>query len=198
MDPPLKPLAPRRKELPCEFAPSKTARAAAFRAAAVGVGLAALFLFIAYSGFHDDQFGTGLGIGALGLVCLAGAWFMVDSARMSVLLDDDGIVVRRPGRARRVAWTDVASIAFGAQRKREHAGMGVRGAIVRAMSEYIDDPRLTDPYFVGRGRSDYEPSATVKLEGPGRGLQFTETLGWAFFLALYAESEARRIPIHRV
>lgn len=192
--------APLRKELPCDFAPTKAARDKAQMGAAFAVVVGALLL---WGGVAGGSVLTALVLGGLGVLLLGGGVLLGANASTSVRLDDEGLVIRRWGKARRIRWDDIASISFGATLKGpEHGpggGGGVAGLAGRSLASYMaDDVKRGDPYLVGRVRQQYQPSATVSDATRRGGASFSDSLGWGFFTALYAEADARGIKIVRV
>src|SRR5436305_268940 len=108
-----KPLAPRRKELPCDFAVAKAARNRALTTAVVACGIGALLLWASIAGMKADALSR-LFVALLGLLAAAGGWLVAATAFVSVTMDDAGLVVRGNGRNRRVAWDEIGNITFGA------------------------------------------------------------------------------------
>jgi len=190
---------PLRKELPCVFSVSRNARSSALKQAGVCILVSVILLGIG-AGQAGASVWVALVVGLFGIAFALGGWLLMVSAFTFVTMDDTGLLVRSMGRARRIAWDDMDEVVFSTTRKTEYAGgIGLRsGLVTRAVAQYMDDEREQDPFHVGRVRQQYEPSAIVSgAAGSGRA-SFSDTLGWGFFTALYAEAEARGIRITRV
>jgi hypothetical protein len=185
------PLAPRRRELPCEFSVAKHARISTLVGAGFAVGIGVMCASCGGFGVRDGAWIFLLG----GLVFLAEGVFFATKAFVRVRIDDEGLLIRRPGRVRRVPWTDVRRIAFGANRTGGRRGLRLPGVVVHAAFQERRWTRDEGPYYFGRVRPEFEPFAYVSTSG--RSEEFTETLGWAFFLALFAEAGVRGIEIVR-
>lgn len=191
---------PRRKQLPCEFTPSKQARNKALTPSFFAAGFGALLIWAGANGVSESPV-LALGFCAVGLLLVAGSWFLASSGFVSVTIDEEGVLIRKPGRVQRVRWGEMGQVAFGATVKApDHgpSGGGAVGSAGRALANYMaDDVKPGDTYLVGRVRQHYEPSAVVSDAKGREQATFTHTLGWPFFTALYAEVEAREIEIGR-
>jgi len=196
----VKPLAPRRKELPCDFAVAKGTRNSTLARAACVVLLGGLAAFCGGANVFDEGPAAGdvttwvFLVG--GFLFVAGGVYLATTAFVGVRIDDEGLLVRRPGRTRRVPWTDVRRLTFGARRVGTRRPRGLPGVVVQAALGDANAMHDEDPYYFGRVRPQFEPYADLSTSGKGEA--FTETLGWGSFLALYAEAEARGIAIVRI
>jgi hypothetical protein len=191
------PLAPRRKELPCSFTVPASARNRSLLSAVVLVAIGVVVVYGAFTSEKADGWERLL-MGLLGVLMIGGSWMLAMMGFAAVRLTEDGMRFGTFRGVREIAWDDIGRISFGATKKRRGAGGGgITGAAVRALVNYMDDEREQDPYFVGRVRQGYEPSAHVCDHRGKIVASFADTLGWGFFMALYAEADARGIGIVR-
>jgi hypothetical protein len=177
------------------YAVSGEGRQRAFAVALSAGVLGAFFAFWGATSVRDLGVVVAALVVAAGVAGLAVAWFLGAEGFMTVGLDDDGIVVRRRGKARRVPWSSIARVELAAQIDSTQLRGGPLGATIMAARAVADRVAGNDPYADESLRTQYVPSARL-LDAAGRRLaNFPETLGWDFFLDLRDRAVGRGIEI---
>jgi hypothetical protein len=118
----------------------------------------------------------------------------------SVVLEDEGLVVRGWFRSRRIRWTDLTTVELRYETKANQSGRAwaiVGGFLGFRRGRAAPLPAAADPYEHGELRDRHDAAAELLDSSGSRTTLLHGYLGWAFFDALRAEAEGRGLQVLR-